>query len=447
MGSRGLEGFAPGGFPEGWHRMRIGEAIKEVSSPTEMRDDEEYLLASIRRRFGGMFHRERLFGREILTKTLQRVVPGCFVIARMQIVHGACALADEQFENYVISKSYSSFESTEHCDTRYFSKLAEQPFMTEYFRNASQGVVIEKMTFQQDRWLGFPVCLPPVEEQRRIAEILDTIDETIQATERVIAKRKRIRAGLAASLLSGRSDGVPTEDWKTNETPPPPASTSTSRNSGMGESWSDCQPHDVMEHESDRVGTDWAYLSDLAEVNPRSPSPTDGETVSFVAMADVSESGVIDNLELRKASTGYTPFAVGDVLVAKITPCFENGKGAHVRGLPTRCGLGSTEFHVLRPRSTTSDRYLYHLTRTSQFRRQGEGLMSGSAGQRRVPTEFFSRYAVRMPPLEEQRRIAEILDTIDETVQANEQQRDKLRRLRSGLASDLLSGRVLTVAA
>ena len=91
-----------------------------------------------------------------------------------------------------------------------------------------------------------------------------------------------------------------------------------------------------------------------AEINPRSPSPTDGETVSFVAMADVSESGVIDNVELRKTSTGYTLFAVGDVLVAKITPCFENGKGAHVRGLPTRCGLGSTEFHVLRPRSTTS---------------------------------------------------------------------------------------------
>ena len=215
----------------------------------------------------------------------------------------------------------------------------------------------------------------------------------------------------------------------------------------MSESWSNCQPHDVMEHESDRVGTDWAYLSDLAEVNPRSPSPTDGETISFVAMADVSEEGVIDNVELRKASTGYTPFAVGDVLIAKITPCFENGKGAHVRGLPTRCGLGSTEFHVLRPRSTTSDRYLYHLTRTSQFRLQGEGLMSGSAGQRRVPTEFFGRYAVRVPPLEEQRRIAEILDTIDETIQATERIITKLTRIRNGLRisqlADLVSSREL----
>ena len=212
----------------------------------------------------------------------------------------------------------------------------------------------------------------------------------------------------------------------------------------MSESWSNCQPHDVMEHESDRVGTDWAYLSDLAEVNPRSPSPTDGETISFVAMADVSEEGVIDNVELRKASTGYTPFAVGDVLIAKITPCFENGKGAHVRGLPTRCGLGSTEFHVLRPRSTTSDRYLYHLTRTSQFRLQGEGLMSGSAGQRRVPTEFFGRYAVRVPPLEEQRRIAEILDTIDETIQATERFIAKLTVVQIGVLRAALEAAVPT---
>ena len=183
-------------------------------------------------------------------------------------------------------------------------------------------------------------------------------------------------------------------------------------------------------------------FSDLAEINPRSPSPTDDETVSFVAMADVSESGVIDNFELRKASSGYTPFAVDDVLVAKITPCFENGKGAHVRNLPTRCGLGSTEFHVLRPRAGTSDRYLYHLTRTALFRLRGEGLMSGSAGQRRVPTEFFSRYAVRVPPLEEQRRIAEILDTIDETIQATEHVIAKSILIEQGLKWDLVGRRV-----
>ena len=182
----------------------------------------------------------------------------------------------------------------------------------------------------------------------------------------------------------------------------------TSESWGMRKSSIDCRLEDVVQHGSDQLVADWVPLSDLAEVNPPSHCSHSNEMVSFVAMADVSVTGVIDNFELRRASVGYTPFAVGDVLVAKITPCFENGKGALVQDLPTRCGLGSTEFHVLRARSFTSNRYLYHLTRTAQFRARGEGLMSGSAGQRRVPTEFFSRYAVRLLPLEEQRRIAEV---------------------------------------
>ena len=118
----------------------------------------------------------------------------------------------------------------------------------------------------------------------------------------------------------------------------------------MRKSSIDCRLEDVVQHGSDQLVADWVPLSDLAEVNPPSPCSHSNEMVSFVAMADVSVTGVIDNFELRRASVGYTPFAVGDVLVAKITPCFENGKGALVQDLPTRCGLGSTEFHVLRER-------------------------------------------------------------------------------------------------
>ena len=185
---------------------------------------------------------------------------------------------------------------------------------------------------------------------------------------------------------------------------------------------------------------DQAPLESLAEVNPRSPSARIGESISFVAMADVSERGYLESVHVRPASPGYTPFVEGDVLLAKITPCMENGKGAHVRELPVPQGQGSTEFHVLRARPGTSDRFLYHLTRTESFRLCAEALMTGSAGQRRVPTEFFSRYVVRVPPLEEQRRIAEILDTFDETIQETERVIAKLAMLRDGLRADLIDG-------
>jgi type I restriction enzyme S subunit len=112
-------------------------------------------------------------------------------------------------------------------------------------------------------------------------------------------------------------------------------------------------------------------------------------------------------------SKGLTPFLDGDVLIAKITPCFENGKIAQAR-LQHRLGIGSTEFHVVRAHPDRADpRYLLHFLRQESVRRDGEQRMTGSAGQRRVPQEFISEIEIPLPPLAEQRRIVDILDRAD----------------------------------
>ena len=107
---------------------------------------------------------------------------------------------------------------------------------------------------------------------------------------------------------------------------------------------------------------------------------------------------------------GYTPFQNGDLLVAKITPCFENGKIAQAV-LNHHYGFGSTEFHVVRAKPARSDaRYLLHFLRQDSIRRDGERKMTGSAGQRRVPEHFLAGLDIPLPPLAEQRRLADILD-------------------------------------
>jgi type I restriction enzyme S subunit len=161
-----------------------------------------------------------------------------------------------------------------------------------------------------------------------------------------------------------------------------------------------------------------AKLVDVAELNPPlADSLNDGEEVAFMPMSAVdAESVSAVDRETRlysEVSKGYTPFLDGDVLVAKITPCFENGKIAHAH-LTRRYGFGSTEFHVVRPRPGRTDaRYLVHFLRQDRIRRQGESRMTGSAGQRRVPESFLAGLSVPAPPLPEQRRIAEILDKAD----------------------------------
>jgi type I restriction enzyme S subunit len=110
---------------------------------------------------------------------------------------------------------------------------------------------------------------------------------------------------------------------------------------------------------------------------------------------------------------GYTVFRNRDILVAKITPCFENGKVGQAT-ISHDIGVGSTEFHVVRPdASSLDDRYLLHFLRQRRVRVEGERRMTGSAGQKRVPATFLAQLRVPLPPLSEQRRIAEILDQAD----------------------------------
>lgn len=161
-----------------------------------------------------------------------------------------------------------------------------------------------------------------------------------------------------------------------------------------------------------------AKLIEIAELNPSlSALLADDEEVSFMPMSAVNADAVnASDLETRsyaEVKKGYTPFVDGDVLVAKITPCFENGKIAQAR-LRYRYGFGSTEFHVVRPRADRADaRYLLHYLRQDRIRRQGERRMTGSAGQRRVPEHFLADLNVPILPLAEQRRVAEILDKAD----------------------------------
>ncbi|MBH2009598.1 MAG: restriction endonuclease subunit S [Xanthomonadaceae bacterium] len=161
-----------------------------------------------------------------------------------------------------------------------------------------------------------------------------------------------------------------------------------------------------------------ACLQDVALLNPRLATSFQPEsTVSFVPMAAVSAEKACITVAVDKpyseVSKGYTSFQNGDVLVAKITPCFENGKIAQAL-IPRQFGFGSTEFHVIRPKPERLDgRYLHHFLRQPRIRAEGEERMTGSGGQRRVPTSFLSQLVIHTPPLPEQRRIAAILDQAD----------------------------------
>ncbi|MCL4822688.1 MAG: hypothetical protein KJZ57_00595 [Anaerolineales bacterium] len=113
---------------------------------------------------------------------------------------------------------------------------------------------------------------------------------------------------------------------------------------------------------------------------------------------------------LESVSSGYTAFREGDVVVAKITPCFENGKGALVEAMPTEVGFGTTELHVLRGRPDIDRRFLLFVTQSSEFRERGTAEMFGAGGQKRVPERFVEDFPLHYPTIAEQSRVVAFLD-------------------------------------
>lgn len=157
-------------------------------------------------------------------------------------------------------------------------------------------------------------------------------------------------------------------------------------------------------------------LADLAWINPRISAVANDETVDFVGMAELDATSATararESVPFGSVSKGYTVFRDEDLLLAKITPCWENGKIGQAK-LAHSVGVGSTEFHVVRPRDGVDARYLMHFLRTDRVRATGELRMTGSGGQRRVPVKYLQDLEVSVPSLDEQRRIAAVLDHAD----------------------------------
>lgn len=186
-------------------------------------------------------------------------------------------------------------------------------------------------------------------------------------------------------------------------------------------------------------------FSDFATINPKLISDvtlTAELKVSFIKMEDVSNDAQVKNMHVKnyaEVSKGFTKFNDHDVLVAKITPCFENGKGGYAEHLVNGIGFGSTEFHVLRAKKDTDSKYIYQYTNYDSFRLAAEASMCGTGGQRRVQTDFIKTHKVIFPPLSEQKKIAAILTSVDEVIEKTQAQIDKLKDLKTAMMQELLT--------
>jgi len=186
----------------------------------------------------------------------------------------------------------------------------------------------------------------------------------------------------------------------------------------------------------------------LSKINPSKTEIKDWSPdleVTFLPMEDVGcgNLNIEQTRELNSVSEGYTYFRDGDVLVAKITPCFENGKGAISKGLLNGIGFGTTELHIIRPAPDLNRRFLMYITISHAFRNIGESEMYGAAGQKRVPDKFIRDFACPYPSSKEQQMIVDFLDRetsrIDELISRKQRLIELLQEQRTALITHTIT--------
>lgn len=292
----------------------------------------------------------------------------------------------------------------------------------KYVVKNSNGINLPRVSAKE---IGlYKIKLPPINEQQRIVNIIESLfvklDRAKELIENTLAQFEQNKMAILHKAFTGEL----TVKWR-------------------------------KENNIDLSSWENGILMDFCKINPKKINTKefdDDMIVSFIPMPCVSDIwGKIVKKELRKlgeVKKGYTNFCEGDVLFAKITPCMENGKSAIVDKLENDIGFGSTEFYVLRcDENKLNNKYLHYFVRQKTFRDEAKGEMTGAVGQQRVPKTFLENYKMKVPTIEEQQEIVNILDKLlakYNKIKNLEQQLEKIELLKKAILAKAFRGELGT---
>jgi type I restriction enzyme S subunit len=203
---------------------------------------------------------------------------------------------------------------------------------------------------------------------------------------------------------------------------------------------------EFQETEIGRIARDWKVmrLKDVAEIRGSSKITQSSDTLTFIPMEAIPDDGVYAGFELRDANEvkSYVYCEPGDILLAKITPSFENGKqGIVPEEIPGKFALATTEVYPIRCKNINKF-FLFYLLKYPPLRNKLASLMRGTTGRKRVPREALEDQLIPYPPLKEQENIGKVLLTIQNLKESMRDAIVRLGRLKRGLMGELLTGRI-----
>ena len=313
------------------------------------------------------------------------------IILSVRATVGTYRFADR---DYCLGRGVAALRAKDNLDQKYLS------FVIDFYRtkllSAARGATFLQISKADIETLMIP--LPPLGEQKRIAEILGKTAGAISSVQKQIEQAKKLRSSIV----------------------------------GM----------------ASKMAVELRAISEYFDINPRQPrNIPDNAPTSFVPMANLDETFGISPIASRfsEHKKGYTYFENGDILLAKITPCFENGKSA-IAKLSTQIGHGSTEFHVLRHKNHMhQDAYLSPLLvaailKQPSFLKPAENFMRGSAGQKRIPVSYIASLKVPVLKSVDLEKIDQSLEIVEALLNLYHRKLSLLQELQKSLATRAFAG-------
>lgn len=366
--------------------VTFGDVLEVVERPIDLIDNVEYQLVTAKRSRGGVVARSRLMGREVLTKTQFQIARDDFLMSNRQIIHGGCGIVPPALDGAVVSNEYSALRPKSRLLLEFLGYLSHSIYFQQTCFHASVGVDVEKMIFDCERWLDFKIHLPPLHEQRRIAEILSSVDEAIAATRAVIEQTRKVKQGVLERLLT---KGIGHTSFKQTEIGEIP------------EGW--------------KVGR----LDDFFVLQRGFDLPVQSRTQGDIPV-------IASNGEIAK----HSEWRIGGPAIVT----GRSGTLGKVFFYSTACWPLNTTLYVKDFKSNNAE-FVYYFLQYFDVARFGTG-----TGVPTLNRNDVHRQIVAFPPTEEQPDIVSVLGAVDENLDAAHAQLHQLKEIKSALMSDLLTG-------
>ena len=415
-----------GEIPEGWRPTKIKYDfqvnVEKLAENTADDFEFEYIDISSVNDLGKIISPPKIEFQEAPSRARMVVRKGDVIISTVRTYLRAIAQIDES-NRYVCSTGFAVLRPHSDVDSRFaFYQMQSESIIQSI---VSRSVGVSYPAISPTELAATRILHPDIEEQTRIAAHLD---EKCGEIDRVIAAKERqnelLRDQRAAVIHEAVTKGLnPKAKFKES-----------------GYEWIGKIP----------VGWGIRRLKTFARINPEILLDnyvfTDATRASFIPMENLRiGTHTITAIDYSEVKTGYVTFADGDILMAKVTPCFENGNIAIAQGLEQGIGFGSTEILVFRAMDVSRD-YLFYYLQDSAFKEKAVSEMYGASGLKRLSPSFIENCHYPYPSVPEQRQIAAHLDArcgeIDRVMAANEGMVGKLKEYRASLIWEAVTGKV-----